>query len=94
MDAHGVADTLDHSLTEIFEIEVAGDQRRCRIGDVGRPRFGELLHPLREPNGEPDRGEVHGEVCAHRPDDHLAGVQADPDRELQSLRLNVLGVVR
>ena len=33
-----------------------------------------------------DRGVLHAEVLADRPDHHLAGVEAHPDREAEPLR--------
>ena len=85
MDAQRPAGALDLELAQVGEREVALDERRRVLGEVGLAGLGELLHALRQADRVADRGVVHGQVLADRAHDHLAGVEAHADREAEPL---------
>ena len=88
------AGALDLELAEVLELEVAGGELRGFLGEVGLARLGQRLHPLREPDRVADRGVVALRGARpERPGDDLAGVDPDPDREVEALRAAQLGRV-
>ena len=84
---------LHAEVAEVFELEVAADQRRRRrrqVADIGR---GERLHALRQTDGVSLRGVAHAEIVADRADDDLARVEAHAGREADAVLALHLGGV-
>ncbi len=75
----------DLPLAEVVKVEIARDEPCGLLGQAGAPGLGYRLHPLREPDGMTEGRVLEAEIVAHRPDDDLAGVEAEADRELDSV---------
>ena len=75
---------LDLELAQVLQLQVALGQLRGVLGQVGLAGLSERLHPLGESHRVADRRVLELAVVADRPSDDLAGVDPDPDREVQS----------
>ena len=82
---HRLGDAAHGERPQIAQAEVAGHEPRRVLRQVGRPRLGELLHPLRETDRVALRRVVHAEIVADPADDHLARVETHAHREVEPL---------
>src|SRR5262245_12059169 len=87
-EPHRFTHALDRPLAEILKAEVPLDEPRRVLRETDVPRLGMRLHALRETDDMSLGRELHAQVLADSPDDDLARVEADADREGQA----VLGV--
>src|SRR5436190_20531767 len=94
MDAQWPPRALYLELAQVGEREIALREGASAFSEVGLARLGELLHALCQAHRVADRGVVHGQVLADRAHDHLAGVEAHPDGEAESLLAAELRRVR
>jgi hypothetical protein len=92
-DPDRLARSLDLELSEVAEIEEAGGELGRVLGDVRPAGLGQRLHPLRQADRVADRRVLAVTALADRPGDHLAGVDPDPGREVESLPAPQLGRV-
>src|SRR5262249_21908894 len=77
----GLTHALDGGPAQILELEVSLDEA-CRVlGDTDVPRLGERLHALGEADDVSLGCELHVQIVADSPDDDLARVEPDADRE-------------
>src|SRR5207342_372360 len=77
--------TLDLAHRRLPQPDVAPDERRGARGEADPSRSGRLLHSLGEADRVPDRRVGHVAALADGPDDDLARVEPDPDRELEAV---------
>ena len=77
--------TLDLAHRRLPQPDVAPDERRGARGEADPSRSGRLLHSLGEADRVPDRRVGHVAALSDGPDDDLARVEPDPDRELEAV---------
>ena len=94
VDGHGLGQALDRRGPERFHLDEPLGPPQGGLGDEGGAGAGELLHPRRQMRRLADRRVVHVEVVADRAHHDVAGVEADPDLDIDPVPLaDVLGVV-
>jgi hypothetical protein len=91
-DPHRPARPLDLELAQVIQLEEAVGELGGGFGQVGLPRLGQRLHPLRQADRVADRG-VAVIALADRAGDHLARVDPDPGGEVETVLAAQLGGV-
>jgi hypothetical protein len=84
-DPHRPAGTLDLELAQVLQLEEPARLLRRRFRQVGLSGLRQRLHPLREPDRVADRRVLAVALRADCASDDLAGVDADPHREVEAV---------
>jgi len=88
-----LGDSLDRHRPEGPDLDIALSQPQRLRGEQGGPLSRDLLHTRGQMDGLAHRRVVHPEVVIDGPDDHLAGVEADPKLDRQPVpSAGLLGV--
>src|SRR3972149_4507075 len=84
-DLHGVGQALDRDGPQGGDLNEALRKPEGLARQADAPGGRELFHPSRQVGGLADGGVVHVQVAADGPDHDLAGVEADPDLDLDAV---------
>jgi hypothetical protein len=91
-DALRLPDPRQVELAHVPQPEVTLDQPGGLFRQVDASGLGALLHALGEPDRVTLRRVVHAQVGSDLPDDHVAGVETHPNREVESAPPQLIGV--
>jgi hypothetical protein len=79
-----VPDALHRLRAEVLEAEPAFDQPGRVLGQIHAARLRHRLHPLGHPHGVTQRGRVKRDPVTDAAHDHLTGIEANTNPEINA----------